>query len=120
MQTAVPGQLDFNPERCSWEDMLQELERAKAESDAKGDGIAHKLWRGVGTAATVLGPGLDALPDEVCVLKGGLAVIFSVSDKTTWFKLCFTRYWKLNIPSWLDNVNRLGLRSSTHSPIFLT
>lgn len=71
--------------------MLQELERAQTESDAKGDGLVRKVWRGIGTAATVLGPGLDALPDEVCVLKGGLAVIFSVSDKPTQLKLYCTR-----------------------------
>lgn len=80
LQTEAPGQLDFSPEDCSWDDMLRELARAKGESSANGKKIVRKAWRAAGTAATVLGPGLDALPDEVCVLKGGLAVIFSVSE----------------------------------------
>lgn len=72
--------------------MLQELEKAKAYSDTKGNNIVRKVWRGLETAATVLAPGLDALPDEVCILKGGLAVIFSVSTKAAHVKSnCKTR-----------------------------
>lgn len=59
--------------------MLYELERARAVHEKRGENFARKIWRGLGTASTTIVPGLDALPDELAVLKGGLAVIFSVS-----------------------------------------
>lgn len=58
--------------------MLDQLKQAKAAHKERGRKLGHKFIRGVGLASVFLAPGLEALPDNVCVLKGGLAVIFSV------------------------------------------
>ncbi len=68
--------------RCTWEDVHAELHKAKAaqvESERRGKNPARRLWRTLGTTGSILAPGLSAIPDELCVLHGGLAVIFSVS-----------------------------------------
>lgn len=78
---------------CPWETVLKQLEKAKAEMErakakSKGDqNPLRKTWRHIGSVSTVLGPGLSAIPDELCVLKGGLAVIFSVRDTIRLFSL---------------------------------
>jgi hypothetical protein len=88
----APGQADFDFDllKCTWHDVLRELERAQAavsESNDGGKKIHRQAWRTLGTVGDILAPGLAAIPDKLCVLHGGLAVIFSVS----WgFETCFT------------------------------
>jgi hypothetical protein len=75
---------DFDLKNCTWDDVLIELERAQAAalaSEKRGKKIwksPRKLWRIAGAASDVIGPVLEAIPDELCVLHAGLAVIFSV------------------------------------------
>jgi len=75
-------ELDFDPLRCTWDDVLRELERAKAatsESEDRGKRLHKRAWRAMGTTgADIFLPALAAIPDNLCVLQGGLAVIFTV------------------------------------------
>jgi enoyl reductase-like protein len=73
--------LEFNPVDCSWADVFKELDRAEeaAAGSEQGDKrflINHR--RKLSTMSKSIMPLLDALPDELCVLHGGLAVIFHV------------------------------------------
>jgi hypothetical protein len=90
-QRQAPDQADFDFDllKCTWHDVLHELERAQAavsESNNGGKKFHRRAWRALGTMETVLAPGLVAIPNNLCVLQGGLAVIFSVSwDFETYF-----------------------------------
>jgi hypothetical protein len=67
---------------CTWDDVHRELVKAQeaAERSVKGGKQLHRrLWRTIGSTSSVLAPGLSALPDDLCVLHGGLALLFSVS-----------------------------------------
>lgn len=75
--------VDFIPDltKCTWDNVILELRKAQekaAESEMRGRNGIKRAWRVLGTAATVLAPGLAAIPDELHLLHGGLAVIFSV------------------------------------------
>jgi hypothetical protein len=66
---------------CTWDDVrteLQKAQKAAAMSKTRGNNLMRKGWRIVGATSSMLAPGLAALPDYLCVLNGGLAVIFSV------------------------------------------
>jgi hypothetical protein len=85
-QIEVPDQADFNFDllKCTWKDVLQELEKAQAakfEDEKRGKKLHQKAWRGLGTVGDIFAPGLVGIPNNMplCVLQGGLAVIFSVS-----------------------------------------
>ncbi|KAK0712618.1 hypothetical protein B0T26DRAFT_714770 [Lasiosphaeria miniovina] len=73
---------------CSWDHVHEELQKARvaaAESESRGERFFKNpvrwIWRGIGATASVLEPGLAAFPDEygLNVLKGGLALIFSLA-----------------------------------------
>lgn len=67
---------------CTWDDVHQELAKAQeaaAKSEKGGKQLHRKFWRNIGSTSSILAPGLAALPDELCVLHGGLALVFSVS-----------------------------------------
>lgn len=75
--------VDFTSDlsKCTWNDVIEELRKAKikvAESEKRGKTLIHKTWRAMGNTSSILAPGLSALPDELSVLHGGLAVVFSV------------------------------------------
>lgn len=77
---------DFDLLSCSWDDVLSELGRAQAsvsESDKDGKKFCRRAWRTLGNVGHVVSPGLSAIPDDLSVLHGGLAVIFSVSLNPT-------------------------------------
>lgn len=66
---------------CTWDDVHGELARAQAaadESARRGKQIHRKIWRSIGSTSSVLAPGLAAIPDELNILHGGLALVFSV------------------------------------------
>jgi hypothetical protein len=65
--------LDLN--NCTWDHVHEELRKAQA---------VRKAWRTIGASSSILDPGLAALPDNLCVLHGGLAVIFSVRSRLGW------------------------------------
>jgi hypothetical protein len=75
--------LGFNPVDCSWRDVLQQLEMAEdaAAASERGDGkFLTRSRRKLSTLSKSIVPLLDALPDELCVLHGGLAIVFHVGD----------------------------------------
>jgi len=77
--------------KCSWDDVHQELGKAQmaaARSEKAGKRMHNRVWRGIGNTSSVLAPGLAALPDELCILHGGLALVFSVSVGTVDDTLC--------------------------------
>lgn len=69
--------------KCTWEDVHKELHKAKQAqvlSERRGSrNPIRGFWRALGNSGSILAPGLSAIPDELCVLHGGLAVVFSVS-----------------------------------------
>lgn len=74
--------LNFNPDDCSWKDVLEELNKARkasAESEERSKGFFTKNRRKMSRISPIITPVLDALPDNLCFLHGGLAVIFNVS-----------------------------------------
>jgi hypothetical protein len=71
----------FDLNNCTWDHVHEELRKAQEkaeESENGGKNPVRKAWRTLGAASSILAPGLAALPDYLCVLNGGLAVIFSV------------------------------------------
>jgi hypothetical protein len=87
--------VDFtsNLNSCTWDDVHEELRKAQAvavESEKHGKHFIRKAWRTIGVTSSILAPGLSALPDNLCVLYGGLSVIFSVRSR---LGMC-----RLNIP----------------------
>jgi hypothetical protein len=77
--------LDLN--NCTWDHVHEELRKAQVkaeESEKRGKNPVRKAWRTIGTTSSILDPGLAALPDNLCVLHGGLAVVFSVRSRLGW------------------------------------
>jgi hypothetical protein len=77
--------LDLN--NCTWDHVHEELRKAQAkadESEKRGKNPVRKAWRTIGASSSVLAPGLAALPEDLSVLNGGLAVIFSVRSRLGW------------------------------------
>jgi membrane protein YqaA with SNARE-associated domain len=57
---------------------LRKAQQAAIRSEERGKNLIKKVWRKIGVTSSVLAPGLAAIPDNLCILNGGLAVIFSV------------------------------------------
>jgi hypothetical protein len=77
----------FDLNNCTWDHVHEELRKAQAkadESEKRGKNPVRKVWRTIGVSSSILAPGLAALPDNLCVLNGGLAVIFSVRSRLGW------------------------------------
>jgi hypothetical protein len=75
---------DFDLLSCTWQDVLDEMDKAEAaasESHRRGNEFPARAWRLFETMGDVISPALEAIPDELCVLHGGIAVIFSVSSQ---------------------------------------
>ncbi len=80
----VPPEMHI--EKCSWSTVMEQLKLAqKARHDYQAaarplKGVIPYIWRTMGRASKIVGPGLDVIPDEpgLSILKGGLAIIFSV------------------------------------------
>ncbi|KAM7213570.1 hypothetical protein V8F06_011067 [Rhypophila decipiens] len=67
---------------CSWDQVHQELKKAQAaalETERRGRNPIRKAFRAIGNTSSVLAPGLSALPDDLCILHGALALIFSLA-----------------------------------------
>ncbi|KFA78623.1 hypothetical protein S40288_11199 [Stachybotrys chartarum IBT 40288] len=69
-------------DQCTWENVHEELRKAQQaaiRSEERGKNLIKKVWRKIGVTSSVLAPGLAAIPDNLCILNGGLAVIFSLA-----------------------------------------
>ncbi|KAH7323239.1 hypothetical protein B0I35DRAFT_427345 [Stachybotrys elegans] len=83
-QTRAAKYVDFiqDVNKCTWDNVHEELRKAQEaaiESEGRGKNMFKKIWRRMGVTSSILAPGLAAIPDELCVLNGGLAVIFSLA-----------------------------------------
>lgn len=71
----------LNIKDCSWQDVLVQFQRAQDaanDSERKGKKFHHRIFREIGASAAVAIPAMDAFPDDLAILHGALAVIFSV------------------------------------------
>lgn len=81
--------VDFTQDlnNCTWEQVYEELRKAQAkadESEKRAKNPFKKAWRTLGASSSVLAPGLAAVPDDLSILHGGLAVVFSVRPRLRW------------------------------------
>jgi hypothetical protein len=73
--------LSFNPVHCSWADVLKELKNAVDAAVASGEGDRKFLTsrrRKLSIMSKSFEPLITAIPDELSILAGGLAIIFHV------------------------------------------
>jgi len=108
--------VDFTDDlsNCTWENVLEELRKAQfAAFEAERRGNRTHLSRGRARAVnpSILAPGVTPLPEELSVLSGGLAVIFSVIAPLQPQIIALAD----KLPSLQDTVNSTGTRSSRHS-----
>jgi hypothetical protein len=88
-QMAKPP-LKFDVKRCTWEDVLDERTRAQEEYFANGRGgenFVRRTFRKAGDLAPAVSPWLDLIPNNdkgLCVLNGGLRLIFNVRAGSNW------------------------------------
>lgn len=76
----------FDVLNCSWDDVFDQMERAKGDYQAKAENPRNPfrwLWRKAGSASEAVQPWLDLIPDEfgLSVARGGIAIIFHVSQE---------------------------------------
>ncbi|KAI1263448.1 hypothetical protein F5Y18DRAFT_394486 [Xylariaceae sp. FL1019] len=71
----------FDPDKCSWDDVLAQLELAKAGCLAGNKHAGHKADRFLAKAASYSEKWLDLLPDDygLSIVRGGLALVFSAA-----------------------------------------
>jgi len=102
--------------QCTWEDVHRELHKAKQAhvlSERRGSrNPIRGFWRALGTSGSILAPGLSAIPDELCVLHGGLAVVFSLARHSE-----LNRYKILSAFERLPNVIEEAQNKSNAFPV---
>ncbi len=87
LQQKASKYVDFDLTSCTWKQVHEQLRRAQEkaeESEKLVKNPARRAWRKIGVMSSVLTPGLAALPDDLYVLNGGLAAVFSVSLRLKW------------------------------------
>jgi hypothetical protein len=63
--------------------MLEQMKKAKGEANDQGKGVkklVRKAAQKMAHASEVISPVFQMFPDDLCVLHGGLAVIFNVGN----------------------------------------
>lgn len=77
--------LDFDVENCSWEDVLDQMTRAKGDYEDRAKGLKNtfrKVWRKMGDDAvqSYSSPVLDMMPSDygLSTVRAGLAFVFYV------------------------------------------
>lgn len=74
--------LHFNPTKCTWAEVVEELNKAHLATynrEQRDKTFHAKVWKTFTNASKIIQPAVVALPDELCILHGGLAVVFNVS-----------------------------------------
>ena len=82
LQQKASKYVDFDLTSCTWKQVHEQLRKAQEkaeESEKLAKNPVRRVVRKVAVMSSVLAPGIAALPDELCVLNGGLAAVFSVS-----------------------------------------
>ncbi len=75
--------VDFDVRDCNWSHVIELLQRADdavAKRVERDKAFLSKGGRVLTDISGVLQSVLEALPDELCVLNGGLSLLFHVSD----------------------------------------
>lgn len=80
--------LRFDPTRCTWVEVLGELDKAQTaaiHSEERDNNWFIRNGRKMRRMSKTLQPALDAIPDgfSLSPLKGGLGVLFNVSRRDT-------------------------------------
>lgn len=75
--------LQFGPDDCTWDDILNLMISARRDYEAKASGLKglfRKAWRKAGNNSTRIAPIFEMIPDDtgLSVLKGGLGWILTV------------------------------------------
>ena len=83
-QVSRDRSVDFDQDvrDCEWSDALeklQEADRAVAKRMKKDKTLLSKGAQVLTNMSNLLQPGLQAIPDELCILHGGLAFLFHAS-----------------------------------------
>ncbi|KAI8664529.1 hypothetical protein NCS55_00962000 [Fusarium keratoplasticum] len=84
---------NFNPDSCSWDQVVAELDETTRFHRTKADGNAiRRSFRGLGVSRN-MGPLLESIPQDngLGVLKGGLLIIFNVRAKFGMLSLVSSR-----------------------------
>jgi hypothetical protein len=74
--------LDFNPAKCTWKEVIEELNLAHLAAyscERRENTFYGKTRNVVNNTIQIVEPALDALPDYLCILQGGLAIVFNAS-----------------------------------------
>ncbi|KAH8900347.1 hypothetical protein GQ53DRAFT_862365 [Thozetella sp. PMI_491] len=82
-ESMVGEKLDFDPTDCSWAKVFDELDkaqRAAEEDEARGKGFLTKNRRKLARISPLLIGALQAIPEELKILQGGLAVVFNLAQ----------------------------------------
>lgn len=83
----VSGEIDvdFDVRDCKWSDVIGKLQNANdavAERMERDKSFLSKGGRVLTDISNMLQPALQSFPDELCILHGGLSLLFHVSDST--------------------------------------
>lgn len=84
---------NFNPDSCSWDQVVAELDETTSFYRTKAEGNAiRRSFRGPGVSRN-MGPLLESIPQDngLGVLKGGLLIIFNVRAKFGMLSLVSSR-----------------------------
>lgn len=76
---------EFNPTKCTWAEVVEELNKAHAatyHSEQRNKTLHGRVWKTATNTSKIIQPALEALPSELSILHGGLAVVFNVSRIT--------------------------------------
>ena len=107
-----------------WEQLNAAQDAATRREARNQRNPVRRFMRKMGGSASILSPGLAAIPDHLNVVQGGLALIFSVR-LTCPITLQGPGHAKRRLNaelenSWLDTVNRIESRSSMPFRVFPT
>ncbi|RDW60319.1 hypothetical protein BP5796_11925 [Coleophoma crateriformis] len=80
--TKVEGHnLEFDPAKCTWEEVVWELNKAHKAVytyESREKKTHRKTLKMINYASKIIGPALNSLPNELCILQGGLAIVFNL------------------------------------------
>lgn len=105
--------LQIDPENCSWEDVLKQMDNAKVRYDNKDNGIGflRRWWRKAGENKEAFDPWLEMMPDQygLSFVRGGIVIILSVSLLEIFLNLAPRKY--ILIWNYFKSLHRGPLRT---------
>ncbi|RDW84236.1 hypothetical protein BP6252_01826 [Coleophoma cylindrospora] len=80
--TKVEGHnLEFDPAKCTWEEVVGELNKAHDAVytyESREKKTHRKALKMINNASKIIEPAITSLPNELCILQGGLAIVFNL------------------------------------------